>query len=121
LGLVFTACGAAGVLGVNLWLTRDVDFGAHLLVRTATATSVAVVATCIAAGTTVWRATRGGVRAWGLLRVGVAVATCVYLGRWLGTPGRALTVVYAAMLAGIYVVILVLVRELKLGDWQTFR
>ncbi len=121
LGLVFTACGAAGVLVLNLWLTRDAAFGPHLLTRTATATSVAVIATCIAAGTAVWRATRGGVRMSALLRVGVAVALCVYLGRWLGAPGRPLTVVYAAALSATYVVVLVLLRELKADDWQALR
>lgn len=119
--LVLTACGAAGVLVVNLWLTRGASFGPSLLVRTATATSVAVTLTCVAAGLAVWKSTGAGVRGLGLVRVATAVACCVYLGSWVNAPSRFLTVVYAAGLGVVYVSILVLLRELELEDWTQLR
>lgn len=119
--LVLTACGAAGVLGVNLWLTHGTSFGPSLLVRTATATSVAVTLTCVAAGVAVWRSTGAGVRGLGIARVAIAVGCCVYLGSWVGAPSRFMTVVFAAGLGVVYILILVLLRELKAEDWAQLR
>jgi stage V sporulation protein B len=119
--LVLTACGAAGVLGVNLWLTHGASFGPSLLVRTATATSVAVTLTCVAAGVAVWRSTGAGVRGLGIARVAIAVGCCVYLGSWVGAPSRFMTVVFAAGLGVVYILILVLLRELKAEDWAQLR
>jgi stage V sporulation protein B len=121
LALVFTALGVLGVLVLNLALVRGTAFGAQLLVLTATATSVAVAATCVAAGFAVWSVAKGGVALLGLVRVAAAIGVCVAVGRWLSPQGRVTTLLSAAALVLTYLVVLVATRELRASDWRAIR
>jgi stage V sporulation protein B len=109
-------------LGVALvvllcWLrVHGQPFGADLLLRTATATSVGlVVATVVAAGLV--KSTTGAVvPVPSVVRVLGAVAVAVVLGRWLPYSGKVMTLVYSALVAGVYLVLLVVSRELTAAD-----
>lgn len=91
-------------------------YGEGLLIRTAACTSAGLLTACIIAAILVKR-TAGAVVPWPtLLRVGVALSAAIAVGRWLPSPGKPLTIVYALVLVLIYTALLVVSRELERRD-----
>ena len=95
---------------------RGGTFGAELLERTAWATSVGLVLATLAAGFAVAKAAGGVVAPLSLLRVALGVAVAVSVGHLLPEGSKLLTLVYAPVVASIYVAVLALTRELDSAD-----
>ena len=55
------------------------------------------------------------------MRVGLALTVCIFAARALPEPGKLLTLVYAALLGVLYLLILVLTRELRRADLDLVR
>lgn len=102
-------------------LVRGAPLDAGLLLRTATATTVGLVLATVSAAWFVRRAAGAVVAPTSLLRVGVAVALSITLGRLLPEPGKVLTLAYALLVAGSYATLLILTRELGSADLQLVR
>lgn len=91
-------------------------FGEELLWKTATSTSIGILLATLLAGLLVKRAA-GGVVDWkSVLRVCLAVAASVTLARQLPYAGKVMTLVYAALVGVVYVVLLLVMRELGSAD-----
>jgi len=91
-------------------------FGEELLWKTATSTSMGILLATLLAGLLVKRAA-GGVVDWkSVLRVGLAVAASVTFARQLPYAGKLMTLLYAGLVAVVYVALLLLMRELGGAD-----
>lgn len=110
-GLAFVLVVAACFIGV-----RGESFGEVLLLRTAWATAAGLtIATC-AAGWAVRRTAGGVIAPLSALRIAGALAITAVVGRLLPEGGKLMTIVYAPVLASLYVTCLVLSRELGGAD-----
>lgn len=116
-----TAVATAAVVVLCFLRVRGQEFGEPLLFRTASATAVGLVIATVGAGFLVYRAAGAVVPPKSAVRVIIAVALTVTLGRVLPDGGKLLTVVYAAVVACVYVVLLVVLRELSGSDVATVR
>ncbi|MBN1607186.1 MAG: lipopolysaccharide biosynthesis protein [Polyangiaceae bacterium] len=114
--MVVTALGVA-LVALLCWLrVHGQPFGAHLLLRTATATSAGLLLATLAAAALV-KSTAGAVAPVStVVRVLGALAIAVVLGRSLPYSGKLMTLVYSALVGGVYVVLLVVTRELTAAD-----
>jgi stage V sporulation protein B len=107
-GLCFTRAHAASLSEQLLWLTAQ-----------ATSTGL-VVATSIAAYL-VWRAAGGLVSPWTLLRILVALGLSAGLGRVAFPEGKLVTLLAAGVIPGVYLALLVGLRELGRADLEQVR
>ncbi len=113
------------VLGFALVSWRG--FGPHLLWWMAAATSTALASATLGGALLVRRTAGSVVAPLSLLRVLLALAIAIAIGRWLpswglsGLADRALTVVYAALVGGVYLTALVASRELRAADLAMVR
>lgn len=114
--LSLTAAATGLVVALNwLWVSR-VAFGPELLIRTAQATSIGMVAAAIVGAVLVQRFS-GGVVPWlSMGRILAATAVVIVLGRQLPLLGRAFCVAASMALAVVYVLLLVVSRELGPRD-----
>jgi stage V sporulation protein B len=126
-GLAFALVAVLGSI-----LLQHQSFGAHLLLRTAIATSIGLVVATLVAGYFVHRLAGGVVSPLTLIRVLAAAAATIAVGRWCSPDGRSvafgvaehkigpdsklLTVAAAAALAAMYFVLLGLSREVTKRD-----
>jgi stage V sporulation protein B len=100
---------------------RGAALGEELLWLTAQATSAGLaVATAIAA-VLVHRAAGALVSPWTLLRTALALGVSALAARTLFPPGKLLTLVAAAVTPCVYLVILLLTRELGRADLDVLR
>ncbi|MEZ4438113.1 MAG: lipopolysaccharide biosynthesis protein [Polyangiaceae bacterium] len=106
LGLVVILCVA---------LVRGQPFGPDLLWRTAVATGVGLFVATLLAAEAVRRTAGAVVAPLSLVRVVAATALAAGLGHVLPAPGKLLTLGYALVLGVVYLVTLILSRELG-GD-----
>ena len=97
---------------------RGRPFGVDLLWRMAVATSCGLVLATIAAGYFVYRITGMLISPWCILRVMVALAIAIGIGRLCGPHGLLPTLVTASCLALLYLVVLVVLHELTGADWS---
>ncbi len=121
LSLIVTGLAFGLVVMLCLTRVRGLPFGPELLWQTALATSVALLlATLIAA----WlvRKTAGGVLApASLLRVLAALGGAFLAARLLPAPSGLLTLVASLGVVGVYVSILLVLKELNGDDWGHVR
>ena len=110
-GLAFLLVATTGCL-----LLRGQPFGTGLLIRTAIATSVGLVAATFVAAYNVKRTAGGVVELPTLLKVVVAIAITVTLGRIWTPTGKLLTLGAAAVLAMIHMALLIVMREVTRAD-----
>jgi hypothetical protein len=99
-------------------LVRGQPYGAGMLLRTAVSTSAGLLLAALLAAWFVYRTARAVVAPATVIRVGLALTACIFAARALPEPGKLLTLGYAALLALIYLAILVLTRELRRADLQ---
>lgn len=114
--LVVTGLAFALVVVLCFAFVRHGEFGEGLLERTAWATSAGLVLATLAAGAFVAKTAGGVVSALSLLRVGLGVAAAVSVGHMLPEGSKLMTLVYAPVVASIYVAVLALTRELNSDD-----
>jgi stage V sporulation protein B len=108
---------AFGLVVVLCFLrVRGAAFGPELLLRTAMATTAGIVVATVGAGFMVYKTTGAVVAPLSVVRVVAAMAIAITLGRWLPPGGKMMALAYSAVVAGVYVVILLLSRELGKND-----
>jgi stage V sporulation protein B len=109
--------GAVVAVGGSCWLAvPSTPFGHAQLVRTAQATAGGL-AIALVVGATLVRAVVGAfVPGKTALRVGLALAVCVAIGLLSPRFGRLVTPIVAAVIAGLYLAVLVVLRELGKSD-----
>ncbi len=114
--LIVTGLAFVLVVALCLAFVQGGKFGEGLLERTAWATSIGLVLATVAAGVAVAKAAGGVVAPLSLLRVALGVAVAVSVGHLLPEGSKLLTLVYAPVVASIYVAVLTLTRELNSVD-----
>ncbi len=112
LGLVVVLCFA---------LVRGQPFGPGMLLRTAIATGSGLVTATIMAAVAVRQTAGALVGGATLLRVLIALAVAAGLARWLPMPSKLMTLVYAAAVGVVYLLMLVITRELNGDDAAMLR
>ena len=100
---------------------RGAPFGEDLLLLTAQATAAGLFVATLSAAFFVYRAAGAVAPPLALVRVLLAIAGATVVGRFLPHAGKIFTPVYALVVAGIYVVILLVTRELGAQDLNTVR
>jgi O-antigen/teichoic acid export membrane protein len=113
---IVTAVAAAAVALLCLLRVRGAEFGETLLFRTASATSVGLAIATVGAAVLVHRAAGAVVAPICAIRVIGAVVVTVTVGRLLPEGGSLFTLVSAALLGVVYVVTLLVTRELNKAD-----
>ncbi|HMJ12661.1 MAG TPA: lipopolysaccharide biosynthesis protein [Polyangiaceae bacterium] len=116
-----TATAFALVVLLCFLRVRGGPFGEELLWRTALATSSGLVLATLAAAFLVKRTAGAVVPPLSLVRVLVAMAVAIGVGRVLPYQGKLVTLIYAATVATIYVAALLLSRELTRADANTVK
>lgn len=106
---------AALVIASLLFVPRA-PFGRPQLLAAASATAVALVASLVFGVASVRRAAGAFVPARTAVRVGLAIAVSAAIGLFLPAFGRAVTLLVAPVMAALYVVILVVTREVGRAD-----
>ena len=118
---IVTAAAVALVVGLCFLRVRGAPFGADLLLYTAEATAAGLFVATLSAAFFVYRAAGAVAPPLSLLRVLIALAVAVGVGRVLPHAGKMVTPVYAALVGLSYVSILLLTRELAARDLQAIR
>ena len=113
-----TALAFGLVVVLCFWRVRGASFGEELLWRTATATSAGLVVATLIAGWLLRRTANALVRPLSALRVGAAMAVAINVGRFLPPGSKLMTLIHAALVALIYVVLLLVTRELGRADLE---
>lgn len=108
-----------GVL--NFVRVPGTDFGPDLLWKTATSTSIGILLATVLAAFAVKKAAGAIVSPWSLLRVLLALGVAVGVGRLLPYGGKVMTLVYAAVVGLVYLVVLTLTREVGKADLVSLR
>ena len=111
-----TAIAVASVAALCFLRVRGSEFGEGLLFRTASATSVGLLIATAGAAFLVRRTAGAVVAPLSVVRVVLAVAVTVSVGRWLPDHGKIVTVVYSGLLVLGYVLLLIALRELGRRD-----
>ncbi len=97
-------------------LVRGRAFGADLLLRTAVASGSGILVATLLAAHQVKRAAGAVVHPLTVVRVLLGLGVAIGVGRLLPAPGKLMTLVYAPLLAGCFVVVLVITREIGRDD-----
>jgi stage V sporulation protein B len=119
--MLLTGMAVALVVGTSFVLVPGTPFGSGILLRTAISTTVGLFAATLATALLV-RRTAGAVAPWfSLLRVLVAMAAAITVGRLAPVTGKLSTLLFAAIVGGVYVLVLLLTRELGKQDVQSVR
>lgn len=115
-GLAFALVGTLGVALLN-----GQAYGAHLLMRTAIATSIGLLIATLTAGYFVQKLAHGVVESSTVIRVLLASATTIVVARAFPPVGKLHTVLFAAVLASLNLLLLVLMREVTRRDLEHLR
>ena len=118
---LITAIALALVVALCFLRVRGAPFGSNLLLYTAEATAAGLFVATLSAAFFVYRAAGAVAPPLSVLRVLVAVAVSVVVGRLLPPAGKIVTPVYAVVVAISYVLILLATRELAGADVATIR
>ena len=118
---MLTALGVALIASGCVVLIPRADLGPAMLVQAATATSIALAITAAAAGVVLHRTAGGFVPAATVVRVLGALGIAVAVGSRLPWLGKVFVPLEAAAVAALYVVVLVVTRELGRADLARVR
>ena len=119
--VIVTAVAVTLVIALCYWRVRGAPFGESLLLYTAQATAAGLFVATLSAAFFVYRAAGSVAPPLTLLRVLMAVAIAIAVGRILPSAGKIVTPVYAALVALVYLLILLVTRELAGADLATLR
>jgi O-antigen/teichoic acid export membrane protein len=118
--MIAAAVTLAAVVGANAWLVPG-KLGALGLVATATATSIGMtLGAVVAGGAVLWRF-GALVPAATVLRVAVAAAAAVLVGRLVPDLGKVVTLGAAILVFASYALVLVVLREIRREDLAIVR
>ena len=118
---MLTALGVTLITSGCVVLIPRAELGPAMLVQAATATSIALVITAAAAGVVLHRTAGGFVSAATVVRVLGALGIAVAAGSRLPWLGKVVVPLEAAAVAALYVVLLVVTRELGPPDLARVR
>lgn len=118
---IITAVAFALVVVLCFVRVRGSAFGPELLTQTALATTTGIVLATLGAGFLVWKTTGAIVAPLSVVRVVLAMAVAITLGRYLPPGGKVMALAYSALVAGVYVVLLLLTRELGKNDLSNLK
>lgn len=113
---LLTTAALALVAGLCFVLVRGQPYGPELLMRTAIASGCGLVVATALAALQVKRAAGAVVPLLTALRVPAALAVAIAFARVLPAPGKLMTLVYAPVIALVFVAVLVITRELGRED-----
>jgi hypothetical protein len=114
---IWVAAGTLAALVVLLFVGIPLgDPGREVLAICAAATTTAMALGTAAAGWMLWRRFGAFLPALTVVRVALATAATVVLGRLLHPGGKLMTLVYAAACAVVYLGVIVVTRELGPRD-----
>ncbi len=116
LSMVLTIVALALVVGLCFGLVRGQPFGEGMLVRTAIATGTGLVTATVLAAGAVKKTAGALVSPVTLLRVAVALGAAIAVGRSLPEPGKLMTLGYAAAVGVVYLLVLLVSREITGAD-----
>ena len=119
--VIVTAVAVSLVVALCYLRVRGAPFNRDLLLYTAEATAAGLFVATLSAAFFVYRAAGAVAPPLTLVRVLVAIALAVIVGRFLPQAGKILTPVYAAVVALAYLTILLVTRELGAADLATLR
>ncbi len=111
-----TVLALLAVVGCNWLMVRGTPFGDDLLNYTALSTSVGITLATLAAGVVLKRTAGAAIAPLSLLRTAGISAVLIIAARQLPAVGPVLTVLTSAAIAGAYVLLLILTRELGRAD-----
>jgi stage V sporulation protein B len=114
---VLTASASALVVLLCWLLVPSPVFGTALLLRTATATSLALVCAASVGAVVVWRTANAFAAALTVARTLLAMAVAIAVGWRLPWMGRGIVPLEAVLVAGIYLAIAILTGEVGRADW----
>jgi hypothetical protein len=109
------------VVAFNFLLVRPLPFGSQLLEATALATSLGVVVGLALSIVEVRRAAGGVVAPLTAVRVVIATAACITLGRLLPDLSRVVTLLASGVIFTLYVGLLTLFREVGANDLRSVK
>ncbi len=118
---ILTLMALALVALLCVLLVRGQPFGGGMLVRTAISTAAGLGLATLLAAVYVWRTARAVVPPATLLRAGLGLGAAVLVARLLPEPGKLMTLVYCALVAAVYLAVLLLSRELRQADLDALR
>jgi stage V sporulation protein B len=118
---LITGLAFALVVVLCFFRVRGSAFGPDLLMRTALATTTGIVAATIAAGFLVWKTAGAVVSPLSVVRVLISMGVAITLGRFLPPGGKIMAIAYSVVVAGTYVVLLLVTRELGKNDLQNVK
>jgi stage V sporulation protein B len=115
-----TITGLAFLLVVVLCFVRvrGGEFGAGMLLNTALSTTAGLVGATVVAALLVRKTAGALVSPLSLLRVVIALCIAIAVGRQFPAAGKVLTLALSALVATVYVIVLLLSRELGKADLQ---
>jgi stage V sporulation protein B len=113
---VLTAIASALVAALCWWLVPSAPFGPSLLIRTATATSIALAFAALAGAFLVYRTARSFAPAKTLGRTSLAMAIAILVGSRLPWMGRAFVIVEALVVVAAYFGVAIASGELTRAD-----
>lgn len=121
-GAIFVAgLALALAIGLNWLVLPHVEPGAEALVACAAATTVAMACGALASGWVLYREVGGVVPPASVLRVAAAAAVAVAAGRWVELSGTVGTLLEAAGTGVVFLLILVISREIGGRDLRALR
>jgi len=100
---------------------RGTALSPEILWRTASATTAGIAVATLAAAVVVKRTAGAVVSPVSLIRVVAATGVAIAVARFLPAPGKVMTVAYAAIVGVVYVVVLLVSRELGKDDVENVR
>jgi stage V sporulation protein B len=113
---VLTGIASALVALLCWWLVPSAPFGASLLVRTATATSIALASAALAGAFLVFRAAQSFAPAKTLARTALAMAVAILVGSRLPWMGRPFVIVEVLVVVAAYLAVAIASGELTRAD-----
>jgi stage V sporulation protein B len=119
--MLLTGLAVLLVVGTSFVLVPGTAFGSSILLKTAISTSVGLFAATLGTALLVWKTAGSVVSLVSLGRVVLATAAAIALARHLPVHGKLTTLVFAAVVATVYVALLLLTRELGKADLAAVR
>jgi stage V sporulation protein B len=119
--MLLTALAVLLVVGVSFAIVPGTTFGSGILLRTAISTSVGLFVATLTTGILVKKSAGAVVSPLSAVRVACATAVAILVARQLPVHGKVATILFAGVVAAIYVVVLLVTRELGKADLASVR
>ncbi len=119
--MVLTALAVLLVITTSFLLVPGTPFGRDILLRTAMSTTAGLLAATLATAVLVRRTAGAVVAPLSIARAALGLAAAIGVSRLLPPPGKIGTLIDAALLAAIYLVVLLVTGEVGRADLESVR